>query len=106
MWEHFERVKDSKGVTQKGRCLYYAKLFNAHPKRYGTSSLRNHVITYTKLPHDKDIRQSLLTLKPATESSASENIRILGTWKFDKDSIRKALTEMVICDELPFKFVE
>ena len=107
VWEHFERVKDNEGVTIKGRCLHCAKLFNAHPKRHDTSSLRNHILTCKKNPHSKETRQSLLTLKPAgLESYASENVGVLGTWKFDQDSIRKALAEMVIIDELPLKFVE
>ena len=30
----------------------------------------------------------------------------LGTWKFSQDAIRKSIAEMIIMDELPFKFVE
>jgi len=31
---------------------------------------------------------------------------VLGTWVFNQDRVRKALTRMIIIDELPFKFVE
>ena len=107
VWKYFERVKDNEGVTQKGRCLYCDKLFNSHHKRHGTSSLRNHILTCAKNPHSKDNRQSLLTLKPAgVESSTSETIGVLETWKFDQDVFRKALVEMVIINELPLKFVK
>ena len=55
-----------------------------YPKRHGTSSLRNHILTCTKNPHSKETRQSLLTLKPAgSESFASQNVGVLGTLKFD-----------------------
>ena len=30
----------------------------------------------------------------------------LGTWKFNQDVIRKAIAEMIIVDELPFRFVD
>ena len=30
----------------------------------------------------------------------------LGTWRFNQDAIRKAIAEMVIVDELPFRFVD
>ena len=36
----------------------------------------------------------------------SEPLGVLGTWKFDNESIRTALSNMIIVDELPFKFVE
>ena len=106
-WEHFERIKDEKGVTIKGRCIYCGKKLNAHTKFHGTSSLRNHILTCKKMPHSKDKRQSLLTLLPdVVEAPGSETVGVLGSWKFDQDLIRKKLSEMVIVDELPFKFVE
>lgn len=57
-----------------------------------------------KNPHSKDKRQALLTFMP--NSNCSENVGVVGTWSFDQDMIRKALSRMVIVDELPFKFVE
>ena len=60
------------------------------------------------MPHPKDNRQSLLTLKPASavDDSQSDQLGILGTWNFDQEFIRKALARMLIVDELPFKFFE
>ena len=88
----------------KARCLYYAKKLEADTKRNGTSSIRNHMLSCTKNPNPKDIRQSLLTLQ--IDMQCSEPLGVLGTWKFDNESIRTALSNMIIVDELPFKFVE
>ena len=30
----------------------------------------------------------------------------LGTWKFNQNAIRKRIAEMIILDDLPFKFVD
>ena len=49
----------------------------------------------------------MLIIKPMhVEAYDSESMGVLGTWKFDQDLIRKKLSEMVVIDELPFKFVE
>ena len=48
VWEHFEQVKDDKGNVVKAKCLYYAKIFYCEPKRHGTSSLRNHMLSCLK----------------------------------------------------------
>ena len=65
---------------------------------------RNHMLICMKNPNPKSIRQSLLTLQP--DLNNSENVGVIWTWKFDNDAIRKALSNMCIVDELPFKFVE
>ncbi|XP_019176190.1 PREDICTED: zinc finger BED domain-containing protein RICESLEEPER 2-like [Ipomoea nil] len=60
-----------------------------------------------KNPHSKDTRQSLLTFQAVTNSDASPaTVGELGTWVFNQEAIRKALVEMIIIDELPFRFVE
>ena len=52
----------------------------------------------------KESRQTLLTLQPVVHFES--DVGVLGTWKFDHDTIRHALCNMVIVDELRFKFVE
>ena len=52
----------------------------------------------------QETRQTLLTLQPDVYSES--DVGVLGTWKFDQDAIRHALYNMVIVDELSFKFVE
>ena len=54
-------------------------------------------------------KQSLLTLKPdlnVMEAHDVSQVGIIGTWKFDQESVKHALAQMIIVDELPFKFVE
>ena len=81
VWDHFEKLQDASGVTVKGRCLYCARVFNAHAKRHGTSSLRNHMLNCMKNPYSKNIRKSLLILKPTdmVEASVTETVGHLGT---------------------------
>ncbi|XP_019179046.1 PREDICTED: zinc finger BED domain-containing protein RICESLEEPER 2-like [Ipomoea nil] len=78
--------------------------------RNGTSSLRLHVVNCLKNPHSKDTRQSLLTFQREPSSAETESSEgsegVLGTWVFDQDLIRRALAEMIILDELPFRIVE
>ncbi|XP_019185248.1 PREDICTED: zinc finger BED domain-containing protein RICESLEEPER 2-like [Ipomoea nil] len=109
VWEHFEQIKDPE--TQKvlkGKCLYYAKEYFCETKKHGTSSLRNHMGSCLKNPHSKDIRQSLLTFNTlsTSEGGTEAPVGVLGTWVFNQDAIRRALCEMIIIHELPFRFVE
>ena len=103
VWEHFEKIFEE-GKLVKAKCLYRAKKLHANPKINGTSSVRNHMLVCMKNPNPKSIRQSLLTLQP--DLNNSKNVGVIGTWPFDNDDIRKALSNMRIVDELPFKFVE
>ncbi|XP_019164624.1 PREDICTED: zinc finger BED domain-containing protein RICESLEEPER 2-like [Ipomoea nil] len=109
-WDHFEKIKDSEGIVIKGKCIYCAKVYCCESKKHGTSSLRLHVVNCLKNPHSKETRQSLLTFQPAPSSAGTQSSEgtegVLGTWVFDQDLIRRALAEMIILDELPFRIVE
>ena len=62
-----------------------------------------------KNPHPKISRRALLNLQPAvntSESDLNENMDVLSAWKFNQDEIRKAMTDMIVLDELPFKFMK
>ncbi|XP_019158337.1 PREDICTED: zinc finger BED domain-containing protein RICESLEEPER 2-like [Ipomoea nil] len=71
VWDHYEKIKDSTGVTIKGKCIYCAKIYQCQSKKHGTTSLRNHMLSCLKNPHSKDTRQSLLTFQAITNSDAS-----------------------------------
>ena len=103
MWEHFEKIIE-KGKLVKVKCFYCAKTLHVDSKINGTSSYRNHMLHYRKNLNPKSSRQSLLTLQHNVHSS--DNVGVIGTWTFDQDAIRIALSNMVIINELPFKFVE
>lgn len=108
VWDHFKKIlKDGKLI--KWRCLYCAWLFACEPKKHGTSSLRNHMLGYLKNPHSKDARQSMLTVNAVSSSASGGSEGVmgeLGTSVFNQEAIRRALCEMIIIDELPFRFVE
>ncbi|WVZ98620.1 hypothetical protein U9M48_044033 [Paspalum notatum var. saurae] len=42
MWEHFNKVKDDKGVLMAGQCKYCSHQIKANTKSHGTSSLKKH----------------------------------------------------------------
>ncbi|XP_031106328.1 zinc finger BED domain-containing protein RICESLEEPER 2-like [Ipomoea triloba] len=73
-------------------------------KKHGTSSLRNHIMACLKNPHSNDTRQSLLTFNAVSTSGTNAPEGVLGTWVFDQEAIRRALCEMIIIDELPFRW--
>ncbi|XP_019192763.1 PREDICTED: zinc finger BED domain-containing protein RICESLEEPER 1-like [Ipomoea nil] len=109
VWDHFEKIRappaegETEGPVVEGKCLYCAKIYKCESKKHGTSSLKNHMNACLKNPHCKDTRQSLLTFN-ASGTEASEGV--LGTWVFNQEAIRRALCEMIIVDELPFRIVE
>ncbi|XP_031099798.1 zinc finger BED domain-containing protein RICESLEEPER 2-like [Ipomoea triloba] len=107
VWDHFEKVKDSSGVVMHARCIYCAKLYGGQSKKHGTSSLRHHMLNCLKNLHSKDVRQSLLTFQPVVSPSPETgvNVGVLTTWVFNQDAIRRALAEMILIDELPFRFI-
>ncbi|CAH9114988.1 unnamed protein product [Cuscuta europaea] len=106
IWDQFEKIKDSNGVVVKGKCIHCAKIYCCQSKKHDTSSLRNHILSCLKLPASKDARQALLTFQPVLCNPTSEKIGVLGTWVFDQVAIRRALAEMLIIDELSFRFVD
>ncbi|XP_031103227.1 zinc finger BED domain-containing protein RICESLEEPER 2-like [Ipomoea triloba] len=54
-------------------------------------------------------RKEVETRSPPVVSPSPEtgvNVGVLTTWVFNQDAIRRALAEMILIDELPFRFVE
>ena len=103
MWEYFEKIIEKEKLI-KARCVYCAKIVHADSKINGTSSCKSHILRCSKNPNPKSSRQSLLTLQPDVHSC--DNVGVIGTWSFDHEAIRNALANMIIVDELPFKFVK
>uniref|UniRef100_A0A7N2MX95 Transposase n=1 Tax=Quercus lobata TaxID=97700 RepID=A0A7N2MX95_QUELO len=97
-WDHFEKFIDEEGRT-KARRIYCSKEYMADSKIYGTSNLKNHTpicpeYLYNELhdgqdPLSKDVEEGNLVPRTFTN--------VVG---------RKVLAEMIILDELPFRFVE
>ena len=96
VWNHFTKFVNEQG-EHKARCNYCDKEFCADPKLNGTTSLNFHKKVCQKISNLTDLSQAELVFSSGDGS--------LGNWKFDQESIRKGLVEMIL-DELPFKFVE
>ncbi|XP_021760610.1 uncharacterized protein LOC110725437 [Chenopodium quinoa] len=105
VWYHFDKEETSKGL--KVVCKYCKTGYNCDPKKNGTSPLWAHISKCRKYPYatPKESKQSLLSFQNGS-NKACGGISGLTYQKFDPVSIRKALSFMVIVDELPFKFVE
>ncbi|XP_019179266.1 PREDICTED: uncharacterized protein LOC109174487 [Ipomoea nil] len=90
VWDHFQKISDSNGVTIETKCIYCAKLYQCQSKKHGTTSLRNHMVSCMKNPHSKDTRQSLMIFQVVATSDASEpTVGELGTWGFNQETIRR-----------------
>lgn len=101
VWDHFDKILNPEGNLIKAKCKYCGKLYAAHPKKHGTSSLRNHSDLCLKNPQSQETRQTLLAF-----GKSENNESVLKTWVFNQENVRKATAKMIIIDELPFKFVE
>uniref|UniRef100_A0A803N8F3 Uncharacterized protein n=1 Tax=Chenopodium quinoa TaxID=63459 RepID=A0A803N8F3_CHEQI len=104
VWEHF--IKEETPTGMEARCKYYGMRYKCGTKRNGTSPLWAHINRCRKYPYNtpKGSKQSLLSFKSnKIESGCTSGLSYV---KYDPTVIRKALSEMVIVDELPFKFVE
>ena len=99
VWDHFTKFINEKGEF-KARCNYFDTEYFADPKRNGMTSLKNHLASCRRIFYGcGDGTQTELVL-PSKGSGS------LGTWTFNQDIIRRGVAEMIIINELPFRFVE
>ena len=102
-WDHFEKIKISEGQF-KAVCHYCQKTYCANSKGHGTTNLLNHTPNYVKNPNKASLRgQQTLAFEP--KMNGEEGFQLVPT-AFTVEASRKALTEIIILDELPFRFVE
>ncbi|KAM2178796.1 hypothetical protein ACFX1R_033832 [Malus domestica] len=103
VWDHFTKVDGGESFDPSdlgATCNYYKKSYVCDTKKYGTSSLWNHLFNQCKrYPHRvEDKKQKIL--------SFGENNGSLMAIGFSKEAYRVELTKMVVLDKLPFSFVE
>ena len=80
------------------------KTYLADRKRHGTANLLNHTPVCVKNPNiDTLTGQQTLAFEPKIDGE--EGFQLVPT-TFTIEAFRKAFAEMVIIDELPFRFVE
>lgn len=103
-WDYYRPVDVEEGdppvKKHKGECKVCGRLIAAHSTINGTSALRKYTIICNKRLARNDGQQQL-SLQPSGNGSGT-----LTSWKFDQKDSRLALCEMIILDELPFRFVE
>ena len=101
-WNHFEKVKVDEGVTM-AICNYCKKSYHADNKSCGTGNLLAHVTNCPKNPNRKDKGQKTLAFEPKNDGDKGfQHVSITFTF----EAFRKALTEIIIIDELHFRCVE
>ncbi|CAN1140666.1 Zinc finger BED domain-containing protein DAYSLEEPER [Linum perenne] len=88
--------------NKKAKCNICQKVLAADPTRNGTSTCRNHAVQCIA-KRDEKRGQTTLVMK---KSSIVRGEATLDAWHFSQTTIRLALAEMVIVDELLFSFVE
>ncbi|KAF7130352.1 hypothetical protein RHSIM_Rhsim10G0102100 [Rhododendron simsii] len=99
-WDHFNEIKEG-GVTKWAECKYCKKQYRAESKKHGVSNLKAHIPACPFYPNRDQQGQQNLSFKPADEGRVD-----VVTHVFSFDDCKRALAEMVIIDELPFRFVE
>ncbi|XP_052482956.1 putative AC transposase [Gossypium raimondii] len=103
VWSHFTKIINSEGAS-KAKCNYCQKEFCCDMKKNGTRSLKYHIGSCKKNPSNVvDNSQGQLVLPRKRFEGGEGN---LSTWRFDQEACRKGLAQMIVIDELPFKFVE
>ncbi|XP_065629427.1 zinc finger BED domain-containing protein RICESLEEPER 2-like [Quercus suber] len=102
-WDHFKKVDIGEGHF-KAVCNYYQKTYLADSKGHGIANLFNHTPICVKNPNLKTLRgQQTLAFEPKMDGEKGFQLIPIA---FTVEASRKALAEMVIIDELPFRFVE
>ena len=97
-WDHFDKFIDEEGKT-KARCRYCSKEYMADRKVYRKSNLKSH----TPICHHYLFNELHDGQNPLSKVVEEGN---LVPRTFTNVVGRKALAEMIILDELPFRFVE
>ncbi|XP_038890181.1 uncharacterized protein LOC120079832 [Benincasa hispida] len=107
VWDHFKRLKgDPKDPHTQ--CEYCGVVYACHSKRNGTGTMKNHLENYKQYSYQKkrDPAQVTLSFKTKAKDNFEDNTSQLICESYSLKSCREALVEMVIVDELSFKFVE
>ena len=102
-WDHFKKIQISE-CHFKAVCHYCQKPYRANSKGHVITNLLNHVPNYVKNPN-RDALKGQQTLAFEPKMNGEEGFQLVPT-AFNVEVSRKALAEIIIIDELPFRFVE
>ena len=108
IWDHFTINNCEKNLRTS--CNYCGQSYASDSIKSRTSNLWSHLQSKCrKSPYrmiDKKQKTISFDTKKEVGDSDCANIENLKVVKYDSESIRQALTSMIICDELPFRAVE
>ena len=96
IWDHFTKYNLGNRCT----CNYYGNDYtyrNKHGTKIGTSTLRNHLLHCPNY---------LSTFEDENQTTSYEMKDESKSHVLDKEACRKALTRLIIIDELPFSFMK
>ncbi|KAA0061258.1 zinc finger BED domain-containing protein RICESLEEPER 3-like [Cucumis melo var. makuwa] len=105
VWDHFERLKGDPN-DPRAKCKSYGVVYACHSKRNGTGTMKHHLENGKKYPYQKKRDQTQMTLAFKPKDKVGDNSSQLVCESFSLEGCREALVEMIIVDELPFKFVD
>uniref|UniRef100_A0A9I9ED14 BED-type domain-containing protein n=1 Tax=Cucumis melo TaxID=3656 RepID=A0A9I9ED14_CUCME len=105
VWDHFERLKGDPNDPH-AKCKYCGVVYACHSKRNGIGTMKHHLENCKKYPYQKKRDQTQMTLAFKPKDKVGDNSSQLVCESFSLDGCQDALVEMIIVDELPFKFVE
>ena len=103
IWGHFTTIEGETKPT--AACNYYGTTYACDSKLNGTTTMRTHIESQClKYPFRKvENNQLTLAFKPKEEGESSGRL-VPPMYNFE--ACKKALAEMIILDELSFRFVE
>ncbi|KAK2655892.1 hypothetical protein Ddye_008944 [Dipteronia dyeriana] len=102
-WLYFQEYHAKDG-GRRARCKQYGDLYACGSGSNGATNLNKYITSKCKKyrPPNNDPRQTFLAKQTNLDGSGST----LATPRYSAEECRHALAEMLILDELPFRFVE
>ncbi|CAN0926668.1 Putative AC transposase [Linum grandiflorum] len=105
VWQTVMRKYVDENGKHLAECIVCKKILQADAKKNGTSSLKYHAERcQDKL--DEIINKKSDSRQQTTLCLSSVGLSASKKWVFNQQAIQVALAEMIIIDELPFRFVE
>ncbi|RYR39204.1 hypothetical protein Ahy_A09g044690 [Arachis hypogaea] len=94
VWNFFRKLGPDKDVVERSECKGCKKVFKAGGKRYGTSTLKQHLDSCTQIKHE-DIGQTIAEFQLK-----------MGSLKIDSGVARDMFASYVVAGDKPFNIVD
>ncbi|PWA55214.1 hypothetical protein CTI12_AA429390 [Artemisia annua] len=105
IWQHFDPVRVKKNGLRRALCKFCNKTIAASGSN-GTSGLHKRYPCPSNPKYESKNKVQQQTHLEFKKNSNGEGTSSLQTWKHDESRIKKALINMFVVGEIPFKFVE